>query len=36
MFIKQERIGQNNHNINIIKFRTMSVDDEDGVATGDR
>lgn len=32
MFIKQERIGQNNHNINIIKFRTMSVDDEgDGV-----
>lgn len=28
IFIRQERIGQNNQNINIFKFRTMSVDDE--------
>lgn len=27
IFIKQERIGQNNHTVRIIKFRTMSVDD---------
>ncbi|OHA92841.1 MAG: hypothetical protein A3H52_00265 [Candidatus Zambryskibacteria bacterium RIFCSPLOWO2_02_FULL_39_26] len=27
IFIKQERIGQNNHLVNIIKFRTMSLDD---------
>lgn len=27
LFIKQERIGQNNHNINILKFRTMSLND---------
>src|SRR3989344_1208545 len=33
IFIKQERIGQNNKNIKIVKFRTMSVDDEgDGEA----
>ncbi len=28
IFIYQERIGQNNHQIKIVKFRTMSVDDE--------
>lgn len=28
IFIEQERIGQNNNIINILKFRTMSVDDE--------
>jgi lipopolysaccharide/colanic/teichoic acid biosynthesis glycosyltransferase len=28
IFIKQERIGQNNHAIKIIKFRTMSVNDQ--------
>ncbi len=28
IFIHQERVGQNNINIDIIKFRTMSVDDE--------
>ena len=33
IFIKQERIGQNNQHINIIKFRTMSVDDS---GEGDR
>ncbi len=27
IFIRQNRIGQNNHNIQILKFRTMSVDD---------
>jgi lipopolysaccharide/colanic/teichoic acid biosynthesis glycosyltransferase len=27
IFIKQERIGQNNNIINIIKFRTMSIND---------
>ena len=27
IFIKQERVGQNNHLIQILKFRTMSVDD---------
>jgi exopolysaccharide biosynthesis polyprenyl glycosylphosphotransferase len=27
IFIQQERIGQNNTNIKIIKFRTMSIDD---------
>ncbi len=27
IFIKQERIGQNNHMVKIIKFRTMTVDD---------
>jgi lipopolysaccharide/colanic/teichoic acid biosynthesis glycosyltransferase len=33
IFIKQERIGQNNLIINIIKFRTMTVDDDgDGEA----
>ncbi len=35
VFIKQERIGQNNHVIRIIKFRTMSVNDE-GVGEVDR
>lgn len=35
LFIKQERIGQNNQNINIFKFRTMSVDDE-GVGEASR
>jgi lipopolysaccharide/colanic/teichoic acid biosynthesis glycosyltransferase len=27
IFIEQERIGQNNHTVKILKFRTMSVDD---------
>ena len=27
IFIHQERVGQNNHTVNILKFRTMSVDD---------
>ncbi len=27
IFIRQERVGQNNHIIQILKFRTMSVDD---------
>jgi lipopolysaccharide/colanic/teichoic acid biosynthesis glycosyltransferase len=27
IFIRQERVGQNNHAIQILKFRTMSVDD---------
>jgi lipopolysaccharide/colanic/teichoic acid biosynthesis glycosyltransferase len=33
IFIRQQRVGQNNHTINILKFRTMSVDD-DGVGNG--
>lgn len=35
IFITQERIGQNNLIIKILKFRTMSVDDE-GVGEADR
>ncbi len=27
IFIRQERVGQNNHTVSILKFRTMSVDD---------
>jgi lipopolysaccharide/colanic/teichoic acid biosynthesis glycosyltransferase len=35
IFIKQERIGQNNNIINIIKFRTMSINDG-GVEQGEK
>ncbi len=34
IFLKQERVGQNNHSIKIIKFRTMSLDDTgEGIAS---
>ncbi|MEI6843647.1 MAG: exopolysaccharide biosynthesis polyprenyl glycosylphosphotransferase [bacterium] len=37
IFIQQERIGQNNHSINILKFRTMTVDDGgEGVANREK
>lgn len=34
LFIRQERIGQNNHIVQIIKFRSMSVDDSGEGASG--